>query len=275
MTAGGQPARVRDAHVAWVRARLSDRDWQLVETVNRLGLISGWQLDRLHFTNLTGRSRTVTRSSTLARLVRWRVLYRLPRRIGGAARGSTVSVYAADTAGARLLAERANLGQLDAVVRRPGVPTERFVAHTLAISELFVELTEAVRTSNGLLLREFEAEPAAWWPDGRGGWLKPDAYLVVSDGTDDHLRWIEADNATESLPTIERKLRVYLDFVRRGNVGPRGTIPRVLISVPNEHRRQAVQARIARLPEPANELFVVTVAQEAVAFVLGELQGAG
>ncbi|WP_217999828.1 hypothetical protein, partial [Actinomadura formosensis] len=67
--------RVRAAHVEWVAERLSDRDWAVIETVNRLRIVSGLQLDHLVFhTITTERSRAVVRSSVLRRLTAWRVL---------------------------------------------------------------------------------------------------------------------------------------------------------------------------------------------------------
>lgn len=266
MTADRSPVlRVRTGHVAWVADRLSVRDWAVMETVNRLHLVTGRQLERLHFGELAGRSRTVTRSRALARLVAWRVLVPLPRRVGGAGRGSTVSVYALDTAGSRLLTERLNQKVVQSKVRRPGAPGERFVRHILSTSELYVSLVEAERAGQ-FQLRTFQAEPAAWWPNGLSGWLKPDAFLVVSNGKVDYLWWVEVDLGTESLPTVAHKLRTYVDFVNRGQAGPRGAIPRVLVSVPDERRRTALMGEIARLSVLAGELFQVVTHEAAVSW---------
>jgi hypothetical protein len=151
-------------------------------------------------------------------------------------------------------------------VRRPGTPSERFVRHILAISELYVNLIEAERAGR-FQLRTFQAEPAAWWPNGLGGWLKPDAFLVVSNGRVDYLWWVEVDLGTESVPTVARKLRTYVDFVNRGQVGPRGAVPRVLVSVPDERRCTALTGEIARLSAPAGELLHVVTHEEAVSWV--------
>jgi hypothetical protein len=145
------------------------------------------------------------------------------------------------------------------------------VAHIVAVSELYVQLVEAQRVGR-LILRQFITEPAAWWPNGHGGWLKPDAFLATSNGQVDQLWWVEVDRATESLPTIARKLRAYLDFVNRGGIGPRGGIPRVLVSVPSEARRSAVARLVAGLPSPADELFVVVVQDEVVVRMVAALE---
>lgn len=267
MTATPSPVlRVRAGHVAWVGARLSPRDWAVIETVNRLHLVTGRQLERLYFVELAGRSRTVTRSRTLARLVSWRVLMPLPRRVGGAGRGSTVSVYALDTAGHRLLTERMNQKVVQSKVRRPGPPSERFVNHIVATSELYVSLVEAERAGQ-FQLRTFQAEPASWWPNGLGGWLKPDAFLIVSNGTVDYLWWMEIDLGTESLPTVMRKLRTYLDFVNRGQTGPLRAVPRVLVSVSNDMRRAALMEQARPLPAPADELLHFVKHEDAISRV--------
>lgn len=271
MTAAQPPKRVRANHVAWVRERMSERDWKILELVNRLHLVTGLQVERVIFTPLSPNSRIVARSRTLSRLVCWRILSRLPRRVGGPKRGSSVAVYALDSAGQWLLNERANHSTERAMIRRPGTPGERFTAHTLAVSELYVQLVEAEQ-ARLLRVRTFQAEPASWWSTGRGGWLKPDTYFVVSNSRSDYLWWAEIDRATESLPTIERKLRAYLDFEHQGLAGPRGALPRVLIAVPDERRRTAVSEVVARLPEPARELFTVVVASMAVDVVVAVME---
>lgn len=270
MTARPAPKRVRAGHVAWVAERLSDRDWRILEAINKLRLATGFQLERLFFFDLTARSKIVTRSLSLSRLTTWRVLNRLPRRVGGAMRGSSVAIYAVGSAGKRLLVQRAN-GNGAAIRVRASVPSEEFVKHILAVSEFRVRLVEAER--EGLLvLRQYITEPSCWWPNGRGNWLKPDAFFVISNGKVDHLWWLEADRASESLPTIERKLHTYLDFVRKGQLGPRGTVPRVLVSVPTEGRQAAIAGIVRRLPSPADELFEVTVDRDALLALLAYLK---
>ena len=60
-------------------------------------------------------------------------------------------------------------------VRRPGAPGERTLQHILGVSELYVALAELGRTA-GFTVAGFEAEPGCWWPNGLGGYVKPDAY---------------------------------------------------------------------------------------------------
>ncbi|MGH8902642.1 MAG: replication-relaxation family protein [Egibacteraceae bacterium] len=245
--------RVRAALVVALAEQLTERDWQVMETVNRLRLLTGVQLERLHFAELSGKSRSVVRWRVLKRLVDWRVLVPLPRRVGGGSRGSSQLAYALDTAGERLLRLRRNLRQDQQRIRRPGSPGERFVQHTLAVSELYVEIVERSRV-DGFTVAEFLAEPAAWWPNGIGGWMKPDAYLALSVAEVTDHWWIEVDLATEAVPTLRGKFLAYTDFAHRGQLGPAGVLPRVLVTVPNEYRQQVMNSVVAGLPAPADEL---------------------
>ena len=258
-------SRLRPSQIEWVADRLSVRDWQIIEAVNEVRLLTGQQVERLFFTDLQpGRSRVASRSRVLHRLVAWRVLVPLPRRIGGAGRGSTTLAFALDSVGQRLVHERLIATDRPTRVRRPGAPGERTVRHILAVSECYVALTELSRTS-GFTLEHFQTEPACWWPNGLGGYIKPDAYaLLVSGDVCDHW-WIELDLATESLPAVKKQLWAYLDFVHRGQLGPDQIVPRVVIGTTIPARLKSISAMIGRLPSPAEHLFHIVQTDELAA----------
>jgi hypothetical protein len=237
--------RIGPSHVEWVAQRLTDRDWRIVESVNVVRLLTGGQIERLFFSDLApGRSRVASRSRALHRLVSWRVLTPLPRRIGGAGRGSTALAYALDSVGQRLVRERQLAAAQPPRVRRPGPPTERTVRHILAVSEAYVALTELSR-AHDFTLATFQAEPASWWPNGLRGYVKPDAYAVLkSDKFSDHW-WLELDLATESLPAVKRQLATYVDFWDRGHEGPKKMMPRIAIATTTPERQAAI-ARLAK-----------------------------
>lgn len=258
------PERVTAAYIAWVESRLSDRDQQVMQTVADLRLVSGKQLDALCFLELQGRSRSVVRGRVVARLVSWRVLQLVDRRIGGPQPGSATPIYSLDVVGHALTAAK--------TIKLAPVPGERFRAHTLAISQLCADLALLVHDGGGVRLHEFVTEPGSWWPDGLGGYLKPDAYLQLRmTGAALHA-WAEIDRSTESIPTLTRKLRTYLDFIERGHVGPNGVVPQVLITVIDARRERAVHELVARLPPPADALFVVARDDVAALALLGLLR---
>jgi hypothetical protein len=97
-----------------------------------------------------------------------------------------------------------------------------------------------------------------------GGVMKPDAYALVQHGEIEDSWAIEIDRATESLPTLRRKLLAYVDFAHAGGEGPDGVTPRVLVTVPNVRRLTAVQELIGGLPEPAGQLLYAVPFSEAV-----------
>jgi len=243
--------RVRQNHVEWVDARLSDRDRKIIASVDRLRLVSSSHLERLHFQDLLPSVRGRVRRRVLARLVAWRVLLALERRIGGVRAGSSGLVFALDSAGQQL-------AQLDGVaVRRPREPSVALLGHSLAASELYVSLVELSRTG-GFTVADYLTEPACWWPLPLGGWLKPDAYLkLTTPAFDDHW-WIEVDKGTEHLPTIRRKALAYVDHANSGGLGPGNVLPRVLVTVPNEARQAAIAGVIGRLPEAGALIHVAT-----------------
>jgi len=243
---------------------LTEREWQVMEMVNRLRLVTGLQLERVIFADLTGKSRSVVRWRVLKRLVDCRVLAPLARRVGGSLRGSAQLAYALDVVGERLLRLRRNLRQDEERVRRAAVPGERFVRHTLAVSELYVALAEQARMGD-LRVDDFRAEPAAWWPNGVGGWMKPDAYVSLStEEVTDHW-WVEVDLATEAVPTLRGKFLAYVDFANQGQLGPADIVPRVLVTVPSEGRQEVIRQVVSSLPAPAEELFRVVLQADSAA----------
>jgi hypothetical protein len=78
----------------------------------------------------------------------------------------------------RLLAVRQSSAGQPVRARHAGAPTDRTVRHTLVVSELYTGLVERVR-STGDKRTAFATEPACWWPDGLGSYMKPDAYLTL------------------------------------------------------------------------------------------------
>lgn len=245
------------AAVLRIAEGLGERDWAILRDVALVRVLTGRQVERLHFFELAGVHRDRTRRRVLERLATLGLLMPLERRIGGVRAGSAGLAWALGLAGQRLLALDAqqSLGR----TRQPGAPTERFLQHTLLGAELYVQLVEASRAGRLRLVR-FVAEPACWWRASEGEWIKPDALAVVGGGDFEDSWAIENDQSTESLPTLKHKLSIFVDLARNGEAGPQGgPLPRVLVSVPHERRLADVRALVASLPEPAEQLFVATL----------------
>jgi hypothetical protein len=263
LSRSGGPRRVRAGHVERLRQALSERDWAVMRDVARMRLVTGAQLERLHFAGLGDASRPVVRRRVLGRLVQARVLATLERRVGGVRAGSEGLIYFLDTAGQRLLIP-------GGVARKIDPPGERYMRHVLAVTELYVSLTEQAR-AGGLRLDQFKAEPASWWTDGRGSRIKPDGYVRVSNPDHADAWWLEVDLATEHLPTLKRKLGAYFDFYRQGQLGPDGIMPLVLVTAPSAKRCSDIVRLIRQFPSQGAELFTVALHNDAAEVIMRRL----
>src|SRR6266540_2231394 len=85
--------------LAELEASLTDRDRAVLGTLRRVRVATSVQLERLHFTDVIRRRAR----QLLARMVRRRLLARLPRVVGGVRAGSTGYVYTLDVAGTRII----------------------------------------------------------------------------------------------------------------------------------------------------------------------------
>jgi hypothetical protein len=259
---------------------LSDRDRAILVDIARNRVLTGAQLSRLHFATLAATSRDRIRRRVLARLVALGVLATLERWVGGARSGSGGLVFAPGVAGQRLLpwlAAEYNV-ELLARARRPWTPGERFLKHSLDVSELGVQLREQGQTGV-LTVARWAVESAAAYPNGFGGQMKPDASVLLQAGDVEDSWAIELDRATESLPTLRHKLLAYVDFASAGQLGPDGVVPRVLVAVSHdkqaviEKRLKAIQELITDLPEPAEQLIHAMRFEQAISHLVDVLKG--
>jgi Replication-relaxation len=246
-----------------LRDRLTEREWEIISTLERVRVATTAQLEALHFAEV---SRRMARKQ-LASLVNRRVLYRLPRAIGGSRAGSTGHVYALGIAGQRLV------GLVEGQqIARPWAIGGAFLAHSLAVTDVYVGLALAERAGYLGNVR-FVSEPGSWrtffGPGGGRAVVKPDAYVVAFvRGYEDHW-FIEVDRGTEHPPTLTRKCGVYVSYRRSGREQAKhGVFPRVLWLVPDERRADVVRGAIRRQPGGAAEMFVVALSCRVVERVL-------
>lgn len=268
-----RPSRITSHQLQTISSLLTDQDWQLLAFLSTSRLASGkqlteglWNAER-HSAPSTAR---IARR-TLKRLSDWRVLDPLPgRTVGGLHGGSDTIIYGVGVAGVRLLAQR---GQHQ---KRLGTPGARYVAHTLACTQLVVDLRRsAVRGE--LEVIETQQEPQCWrtFLAGMGAHvtLKPDLYLrVAAPGSIYESRWmVEVDMATEASTTIRSKAARYLSHYRSGTEQHQhGVHPRVLWAVPDARRAEQIEGALARLPAPAERLFSICLQDDAAGLLAGE-----
>jgi hypothetical protein len=248
---------VTSHRLAALRPTLSGRDWSVLVTMRRLRLASSGQLERLHFTDVSSRRAR----QSLADMVRRRLLARLPRPVGGVRAGSAGFVYQLDAAGSRLL-------EPERMFRRADDPGGRLVDHSLAVTELYTRL-ELAHRGGELVLTSFAAEPACWrrysGPGGGRVVLKPDAFVVTRQERFEDRWFVEVDRATEAVSVVARKCELYRRYWQTGIEQARFEIfPRVLWTVPDGRRYDALIDVFGRLPAEVWPLFTVTLADEAV-----------
>jgi Replication-relaxation len=248
--------------------QLGPRDAAILADLARVRILSGNQLTRLHYFSLSMHTRERLRRRVLQRLIELGLVATLDRRVGGVRAGSAGLVYALSAPGQRLLPLLGMDGpEVPGRARRPWTPSTLFLSHSLAVSELYVQLREAERAGS-LVLADYRTEPASWMSNGLGGFVKPDAYLLLRLGDVDDAWAVEVDRATESLQTLRRKLLIYVDFANAGQVGPDEMTPRVFVTVPSPQRLDAVTALVADLPEPVAQLMYVALFDRAVRALL-------
>jgi hypothetical protein len=233
--------------------------------------MSGAQLGRLFWPEGSPRTSGRLARRGLNRLSQLDVLEPLVRRVGGERSGSASTTFAVGRAGQYILQSERASGRR---VRRAYTPGARYLAHTLAVAQLFVDLVDAER--QGLVeIATFSPEPECWRPYpgawGAGLTLKPDAYLKLAVGDYEFSWFIEQDMATEAQTTIEGKARQYLDYYRTGvEQVERGVFPRVLWIVPNAAHAERVRETLERLPANAQRLFAVRTTVEALGLLRSE-----
>jgi hypothetical protein len=255
-----------------IQTLMSEEDRGILLSVQALRLATGAQLRRLmaERTEATSQSADRTARRTLQRLGEWRVLDRMPARAaGGRGGGSDSYAWFVGPAGRRLLDRMGFVG------RRLGEPSDRYVRHTLGVSETVVRLIEA-HHGDRLELLGWEGEPACWRHFlGYGGGritLKPDLAVRIAAGALDQLSYfIEYDLSTESVATLEKKLRRHLAYRATGTeLRTHSVDPKVLWLVPDQRRYEVLEQLLGRLPARDRELFGLATHDQVVAVLSAE-----
>lgn len=266
----GPPLRISATRLEYICSRLTEKDWEVLNFVSASRLASGRQLvsglylaDRDHDPSAARLAR-----KHLKRLADWRIIDALGHRtIGGMRGGSDTLIYGVGPTGVRLLARR-GFHQ-----KRLGTPGSRYVNHTLACTQVAVDLRLA--GARGVLeLIETQTEPSCWRSFiaafGAPVTLKPDLYLRIALPTSAHeyRAMVEVDCSTEGSGTIRRKAERHLSYYRTGEeVRRHGVHPRVIWATPDQRRAEQIQNIVGRL---ARSLFIVCPMPELVPLLIRE-----
>lgn len=262
-------SRVSAPQLREIEQSLTNDDLAVVQFISEVRVATGHQLARRLWSAEHPRDiRARAARRALRRLEDWRVIDRLPRRVGGVRGGSTTIVYSLGPVGRRLLIRRGF------EAKRLTAPGDRFIRHTLAITELCVRLAEA-DIGGELDLIELQTEPRCWRPFlglvGARLILKPDLFARIGAGALEDRWFIEVDLATESAPTITNKAKLYLAHYRSGEEQRRHDVyPRVIWLVPDRHRALQIVAALKGLRPEAERLFSIWLCDEAIGRLAAE-----
>lgn len=208
----------------------------------------------------SGRSARRQTNRHLATLTQQGQIHCLNRRVGGWQGGSAAAVWTLTTTGHRQLTGSTRR-------QRPRLLSTGFLAHSLAVTETRVLISEHARATGAD--HSVQPEPLCWrsYLDATGTRvaLKPDltAVIVATEFTDRY--FIEVDRATENPARVIRKCQQYATYRSRGTEQDRhGAFPLVVWIVPTAQRREQLQRHLADQERLPRHLFAVVTPGEFI-----------
>lgn len=234
--------------IAHLEETLTPRERAIIDTLDRLRVATTEQLRRIHFSDLTTHSAARQAPALLGSLAARQVVVKLERQVGGVRAGSRAAVWSLDTAGQRLASSCGPAGGFHR--RRPWTPSLSFLAHRLAVSEVFASLAER-KQAGAVEMLDFDAEPLSWRrftsAHGAAAYLKPDAFVRLAV-----------------------KLRAYRQYWETGREQERrGYFPKVVFAVPSEERKAVLVDLFAGQPTETWPLWQVVLAGDLIDVLIG------
>jgi hypothetical protein len=251
-----------------IRDSLSPRDFAVLGQVHDMKLMSGAQIQAVHFPlgdHATSDAAGRACRRVLRRLTSTGLLIRLERRVGGIRGGSAGFIYGVSPIGHRLL-------EGDGTRRRFREPSATFVNHTLAVTQIAVDLIERHRAKDVEILR-LESEPRCWRTfssvNGKQS-LRPDLFAALGVGDFEHHWFIEMDLGTETLQRRLGKCQQYQAYYRTGREqSDQGLFPKVCWILPNPVLATQLRDAIGRTRSLRDNLFEITTRDDALDLLTG------
>ena len=263
--AGGEEhRRLSRQQLEEVSGKLTERDKQILTTIQRYRYLLTGQIQRLYFTDAAtpaAAHRATARS--MKKLKELGLVEHLARRIGGVRAGSGGLVWHLTHAGERLL----RLGEQPASpARRFFEPSPYFLAHSLAVADVAVQLTELCRGQRGTKLTALQPEPECWRSYSEYGAilsLKPDLFAITASGQYEDRWFIEVDLDTESPGKIIDKCERYHKYYRTGLEQQKAEVfPLTVWIVPTVERKEKLIHAIREAFDKQPRLFAVITQDE-------------
>jgi hypothetical protein len=259
-----------------LRNSLTARQHAVLADLRRFRLLSASQLQRLHFADpvvhrtAMGAARATNR--VLHQLQELKLISSLKRRVGGQQQGSAPTIWQLTERGVTVL----HLGTMPLKRSRFDEPASSlFVQHTLAISEVAVQMQELSRET-GLELLSLQTEPDCWrsflGDGGQPETLRPDLYVVLANSSFEQHAYVEVDLATEHAPQLLRKCRLYARYASSGTAErDAGVVPRTLWVTPTTARARFIERVISGDRQPQSDLFEVVAGDPSRTIAAGLL----
>lgn len=245
--------RVTRKQLILLLQRLSERDHLVLESISKFRYLTTTQIQQLHVkdsVNVSAALRATNRM--LVKLRGFGLIVPLKRRIGGVRAGSGSYVWCLTTAGMKLINLK-NEGSDETKRKRNVEPSTKFLEHTLAVAEAYVQLTLIQEKNQDVELVKVEVEPDCWRKYVKDydtvTYLKPDLYVITATGEYEDHWFFEIDLATEAPSRIIRKCKQYYRYFLSGaEQRETGIFPLVVWIVPNVKRATTLQQHVAEEP---------------------------
>lgn len=242
---------------------LGERDKAVLLAIQRHRYLMTGQVQRLAFTDSVSPTAGLRAASRcLKKLKETGLINTMSRRIGGVRAGSGSLIWYLSHAGERLL----RLHEKEAAAnRRFFEPSPYFLAHTLAVAEVSIQLMELCR-KHQMELAGLQPEPECWRSYSERGIclsLKPDLYAVTVSGEYEDRWFLEIDLDTESPARVIDKCKRYHQYYRSGlEQKESGVFPLTVWIVPNAARKQHLLEHIRAVFDKQPRLFAIITADE-------------
>lgn len=256
--------RISRQQLEEISLSLSERDSEVIASIQRYRYLMTSQIQRLHFADAATPTAALRAASrALKRLRELGLIDTLSRRIGGVRAGSGSLVWYITHAGERLIYLQS---QTLTPTKRFFEPSPYFLAHTLAVAEIAVQLTQLCRNTRSMELIALQPEPECWRTYSEYGnilALKPDLFAVTTSGQYEDRWFFEVDLDTESPSKIVSKCEKYYKYYRTGLEQQETEVfPLTVWIVPTAGRKERLTAHIREAFDKQQRLFAVITRDE-------------
>lgn len=268
-TSGGEPRRISKRQLEEFDRILGERDKSVLREIQKYRYLMTGQIQRLLFTEATTPSAALRATSrNLKKLKELGLIDNLSRRIGGVRAGSSSLIWYLTHAGERLLRMHGDEPQ---PVRRFFEPSSYFLAHTLAVAEIAIQLIEICREHEPKLTA-LQLEPECWRSYSEVGIalsLKPDLYAATMTEEYDDRYFVEVDLNTESPAKILEKCERYHKYYQSGlEQEEHESFPLTIWIVPDKARKMRLITHLRRVFDKQPKLFAIITGDELENLIL-------